>query len=257
MSHKVVGRTLPLSLPRRVICDLIHFGKQIPTVPVQRQMNLGLVREVRANTTPRISWTILFTKAHAMLARDFPVLRQVYMSFPWAYVYEHPESVAAIAVEHDYQGEKVVCGLLMRNAEGRSLAELHHLHEEFRQTPIEKSGHFRKSLLIARFPQFLRRAAWWIGLNYSGAKRVKYFGTFGVSVYSALGAESLHPIAPATTTLNYGIIAPDGSVPVRLIYDHRLMDGATVARALKQMEEILNGPIVEELKASRPRANAA
>jgi pyruvate/2-oxoglutarate dehydrogenase complex dihydrolipoamide acyltransferase (E2) component len=44
---------------------------------------------------------------------------------------------------------------------------------------------------------------------------------------------------------------------VRLIYDHRLMDGATVARALMQMEEILNGPIARELKEARPRAEAA
>ncbi|MBP3954110.1 hypothetical protein J8F10_02210 [Gemmata sp. G18] len=72
-------------------------------------------------------------------------------------------------------------------------------------------------------------------------------GTFGVSVYSALGAESLHPLSPLTATLNYGVIGPDGRVPVRIVYDHRALDGGTVARTLARLEEVLNGDIYREL----------
>ena len=43
-----------------------------------------------------------------------------------------------------------------------------------------------------------------------------------------------------TTTLNYGVIAEDGTVDVRLIYDHRVLDGATIARALGELETVLN-----------------
>ena len=49
--------------------------------------------------------------------------------------------------------------------------------------------------------------------------------------YSNLGAESLHPLSPLTTTLTYGVVRPDGTVPVRVVYDHRVMDGGTIARA--------------------------
>ena len=49
----------------------------------------------------------------------------------------------------------------------------------------------------------------WIGLNI-GRQRPNFFGTFALSVYSALGAESLRPLAPCTVVLNYGVIAPDG-----------------------------------------------
>ena len=73
-------------------------------------------------------------------------------------------------------------------------------------------------------------------------------GTFGVSVYSGLGAESLHPISPLTTTLNYGTVEKDGAVTVRVVYDHRVVDGATVARALACLEEVLNQEIVAELE---------
>jgi pyruvate/2-oxoglutarate dehydrogenase complex dihydrolipoamide acyltransferase (E2) component len=49
--------------------------------------------------------------------------------------------------------------------------------------------------------------------------------------------------------LNYGVIAPDGSVNVRFNYDHRVMDGGTVARALQSFERILTEAIVGELAA--------
>jgi pyruvate/2-oxoglutarate dehydrogenase complex dihydrolipoamide acyltransferase (E2) component len=34
---------------------------------------------------------------------------------------------------------------------------------------------------------------------------------------------------------------------VRIIYDHRVMDGATVARALARLEQILNTSILDEI----------
>ena len=73
-------------------------------------------------------------------------------------------------------------------------------------------------------------------------------GTFGVSVYSGLGAESLHPLSPLTATLTYGVIDPNGNVDVRLIYDHRVLDGADVARALGELEGVMNEEILQELR---------
>ncbi len=102
----------------------------------------------------------------------------------------------------------------------------------------------------------MRRLLWWYGLNVGGHKRAKRLGTFGVSVYSGLGAESLHPLSPLTATLNYGVIGADGQVSVRIVYDHRVMDGATVARALGYLETVLNGAILEELRAAPASAAA-
>src|SRR5207253_10347245 len=55
-------------------------------------------------------------------------------------------------------------------------------------------------------------------------------------------------LSPLTTLLNYGPIDPDGLVNVRILYDHRVMDGATVARALDRFEAILNGPVAAEVQ---------
>jgi hypothetical protein len=91
----------------------------------------------------------------------------------------------------------------------------------------------------------------------SGLKRSKRFGTFGLSSYGALGAEQIHPISPLTTTLTYGPIEPDtGRVIVKLIYDHRVLDGAYVARRLRDVEDVLNGPILDELRENRSVSEA-
>ena len=65
--------------------------------------------------------------------------------------------------------------------------------------------------------------------------------------YGALGAESLHPISPLTCTFNFGPISPDGTVSIKIIYDHRTLDGSEVARRLKNIEEVLMTLVRDEL----------
>jgi hypothetical protein len=99
---------------------------------------------------------------------------------------------------------------------------------------------------MARAPAPIRWLLMWLGLNIA-RQRANYFGTFQLSVYSGLGAESLNPLTPLTTLLNYGPISEDGLVNVRIHYDHRVMDGANVARALERFEKILNSDVADEV----------
>jgi len=251
------GRSLPLPLTRRLMCDLMAFAKRIPSVPVQRSMNIGRLMEARGALSRDVpSWVAIFTKAYGITALRFPALRRAYLPFPRPRFYEHPYSVASIAVERAYEEETAVLFGHVRAPEGQSLSAIQAYLRRLKNDPVTQIGSFRQALTISRLPWPLRRAAWWIGLNVSGRKRAKSFGTFGVSVYSSLGAEGLHPLSPLTGTLNYGVIQPDGAVAVRLIYDHRVLDGATVARALGYMEEVLNGAILNELRQA-PASQAA
>jgi len=114
------------------------------------------------------------------------------------------------------------------------------------------------TLRFMRAPTPIRRLLWWGTLNISGFKRCKRFGTFGLSSYGSLGAEQIHPISPLTTTLTYGPIDPaTGGVTVKLIYDHRVLDGAYVARRLRDIEEVLNGVILDELRTGDPAPEIA
>lgn len=245
---KSQGRWLRLSTPRRLICDLMHFARKVPTVPVERRMQLAAVAAARRRAAPRPSWCAIFTKALAFVAAARPELRRAYMSFPWAHLYEHPQSVASVAFERQLDDTDAVLFAPLRGPESRGLHEIDTWLKRCKEMPVEKVPAFRRGLAISRLPLPLRRFVWWFGLNVWGRKRAHYMGTFGVSVYGGLGAASLHPLSPLTTVLNYGVIDANGGVDVRLVYDHRVLDGATVARALEDMERVLNGEILAELR---------
>jgi hypothetical protein len=243
------GRNVPISLPRRWIGDLLHFARKVPGVVVERRMDVHALQQARARTAPRGSWCSIFLKAYALVAAETPELRRAYMPFPWPHFYEHPFNIASVAVERLYRGERAVFFGHLRAPEQQSLTALDARLRRYKEEPVEDFGLFRRALTVSRLPRPLRRLAWWIGLNGSGPGRARRMGTFGVSVYSGLGAESFNHHTPLTTSLSYGVIGGDGSVPVRVIYDHRVMDGGTVARALARLEEVLNRDILGEMSA--------
>jgi hypothetical protein len=242
------GRSLPLSLPRRFMCDLLHFAQRVPSVPVQRRMHLAEVIAARDRAHPRPSWCALFTKAYGFVAAAYPQLRRAYLSFPTPHLYEHPLSVATVAIERTYRGEEAVFFARVRQPEGRPLHDIDAVLRRYKEEPVEGIRSFQRMLRLSRWPRPVRRLVWWAGLNCWGRKRAHYVGTFGVSVYAGLGAASLHPLSLLTSTLNYGVFAADGGVDVRLVYDHRVVDGAVVARALADLERALCHEVLAELR---------
>ena len=241
------GFNMPLSLPRRFICDMLHFARRVPSVPVQRRMQLGDVVAARSRAEPRPSWCGIFTKAYALVTEANPVLRRSYLSFPWPHLYQHPTNVATIAIERRFGDEDAVFFVHLTHPETRPLVEIDAKLHRYKELPLDQVSTIRQAMRTARWPLPVRRFLWWFGLNVSGAKRAHFFGTSGISVYGGLGAASLHPLSVLTSTLNYGVIDPDGGLDVRLIYDHRVLDGSTVARALAELEGALHGPILREL----------
>src|SRR5262249_35490164 len=90
---------------------------------------------------------------------------------------------------------------------------------------------------------------WWVGLNVSGALRARMLGTFGMTTLSSFGAVNYYHPTCLTTSLTYGPIEPTGRCQVTLLFDHRVTDGSCIARALRDLEGILRGPIAQELRA--------
>jgi hypothetical protein len=235
-----------------MVIDFLHFASSVPTVPVQKHISLCELAAARAACHARPRWTAIFVKAFALVAEQVPELRRAYVKFPWPHLYEYPTSKALILIERDYCGEPALCPISVKDPARQPLSAIVELLERGSSAPLESLKEFQRWKRITRMPRPLRRLLWWMGLNI-GRQRGNFFGTFGVSVYSALNAESLHPLSTYTATLNYGVINENGDVPVRIIYDHRVMDGATVARALQHMEKILNSVVLEEVQ-SLPRA---
>ncbi len=254
-----VGRTLSLSLPRRFIADLLWASRNIEAVTVERRMYLAPLVAARQENPARPGWCAIFTKAYAIVCARRPELRRAYLSLPWPRLYESAGNIAAIAVERRLAGEESVLVAHLRDPQDRSLAAIEAWLRRCRQAAPEQIGSFRRIMQVTRLPRPLRRLAWLIGLNW-GRQRDRNFGTFGVSVTAGLGAAALGVRCPLTTILHYGVLEPNGALDVRLTFDHRVLDGGNVARALRDLEDTLHGEILAELRNDRdsPRiTNAA
>jgi len=239
---------LPLSLPRRFICDLVYFGQKVPAARVKRRMHLGPVVAGRRAAAPRPSWCALFVKALAFVATARPELRRAYMPLPWPHLYEHPVPIVAVAVERQLDEEDAVFVAQLRSPEQKGLQELEVQLRRFKEEPVKRIGRFRRILRLSRLPWPLRRLLWWTALNVSGRWRARQMGTCGLSVVAGLGAAIPHLLSPLTATLNYGVLDDDGALDVYLTFDHRVLDGATAARCLEDMERALKGELLAELR---------
>ncbi len=242
------GVVFPLSVPRRLIADLLHFASRVPSIPLSRMMDVSALFAARRAHPARPSWSVIFMKAYAKVAMEHPPLRRALLEWPVGRIYEHPQTNCSLAIERSFDGEEGVFFGMFRAPEGQTIGELQRSLVEFKNAPLEEIGFFRRMIRVSKCPTPIRRFLWSTSLNLSGRARAKRFGTFGVTTLGGTGVEQIHPLSPLTTTLTFGPIDAWGKVTVKIIYDHRVLDGAYVARRLVDLEEMLNGAILEELR---------
>ena len=251
------GKRMKLPRSRRLVLDVLHYSRKLGGIPQARNCNIADVSELRRQTTPRIGWPVLFMKAFALVAKDNPVLRRTFMPWPWAHLYEHPVSVGRMTVTRHYRGEDWVFFAQFVEPESHSLAQIQAQVEQIKSAPVESIDIFRQQYIFSAFPTPLRRLAWWATMFLSGQKRIHRLGTFGMTTVSSRGGISLHPPSLYTSMLAFGPVGDDGSVHVTLVYDHRVLDGLEIAGCLAQLEDTLNGPIADELRAMRDHASGS
>ena len=152
-----------------------------------------------------------------------------------------------MAVAREYDREPAVFFGLIRAPDQQSLAQLTSQLNDFKTKPVEQIRPFARLIRYTRYPLPLRRILWWIGMNLSGRHRAKTIGTFAMTVIAGAGANLGRIISPVATTLTYGPFEVNGSVIVRISFDHRVMDGLPVALALSELESLLLNEILNEL----------
>ena len=246
---EAIGRSMPLSLGRRVTGDFLHASMQMPMVAVQKQMNLAEVVTARLSLRVRPSWCSIFTKAYGKVVASRPDMRRAFLSFPWERMFEYAVTTADIVVEAPIGDETVLLNVPMKRPESCPLLDIDHRLAWCREDPMERVRNVRRARRLARFPRVIRHAMWWYLLNVSGPRRSRYFGTYGVTSVGKWGVESLRPIAPWISLLHYGMIDPQGNMTARLTYDHRVLDGSGPSQALVEMEQFLKTDILAELKS--------
>lgn len=243
------GKPKTISLRRRLICDLMHASMGVPFVSLSRSLHIRPLLEARAGTTTPAGWAAMFVKAFALVAREEPILRTVYAKWPWPTLYELPKSVALVAIARVDDGEECVMPQRIAAPETMALAAVDAEIRRAKTAPIEDVPMYRKITRATRLPLPLRRLSWAVGLNF-GRQRGNWFGSFAVSSVAAYGGGELHPITPGPFIVSYGVVEPDQTIHVVIRWDHRVTDGAPIARLLTRLEQVLNTEIAAELRAA-------
>jgi hypothetical protein len=243
------GKPKNISLPRRLICDLMHASMDVPFVSLSRSLDIRPLLEARAGAMAPAGWAAMFVKAFALVARDEPILRTVYAKWPRPMLYELPKSVALVAIARVENGEECVMPQRIAAPEAMALAAVDAEIRRGKTAPLEDVPMFRKIMRATRLPWPLRRLSWAIGLNF-GRQRGNWFGSFAVSSVAAYGGGELHPVTPGPYIVSYGVVEPDQTIHVVIRWDHRVTDAAPIARVLTRLEQVLNTEIAAELRAA-------
>jgi hypothetical protein len=244
------GTVRQISMPRRLVADLMHASMRVPFVSLTRTVNVRPLLEARALAANPPGWAAIFVKAVALVAREQPILRTLYVKWPRPGFYELPRSVAMVAIARKEDGEDCVLPQRITAPDEIPLAEINVLIRQARDAPIAEIPAFRTMLRVSRLALPLRRFLWALGLNI-GRQRAKFFGSFGVTSVAAYGPGELHALGPGPFVLSYGVVKPDDSLDVVLRWDHRVVDAAPMAKALTRLEQVLNTEIAAEIRANR------
>jgi hypothetical protein len=242
------GTKRKISGLRIFIVDLMHASMRVPFITLWRPLDIGPLVAARAKVAAAPGWAAMFVKAFAIVARDEPVLRTLYVKLPWPHFFELPRSIAMVAIARVEDGEECILPEKIPSPEDQSLAATDAAIRRAKNAPLADIPAFRKILMASRLPLPLRRLSWFIGLNV-GRMSANNFGSFGVTSVSAYGPGKLEALSPGPFLLSYDVAGADHRIDVILRWDHRVTDAAVIARVLNRLEQVLNTEISAELLA--------
>jgi 2-oxoacid dehydrogenases acyltransferase (catalytic domain) len=236
-----------LSLPRLWANDYVHFAARSPTVGGTFSIRVRSVAAARRKCQPLIGWAAILTKAMALTAGRWPELRQCYMPLPWPHLYEHPCCVANLVLEREWRGEQAIFCDQIRAPESISLREIDDRLRTMKGAQIDALGGFRRIIRITGYPLLVRRLLWSLVLKGSGRLRARYFGTFCVNLLAGRNMHISQSVTLHAISLFHGPLQPDGIMKLHVFFDHRVIDGARVARWVADLEATLGRDVVAEL----------
>jgi hypothetical protein len=249
------GTVRKITLPRRVVIDLMRASRGVPFVAVRRTLDIARLAAARSALSRRPAWAVIFAKGFAALAREEPRLRTAFLKWPWPRFYEFPQTVATIVVAPDASPD----GVMLFPIKAPDLASLMDADMSLRKAksePISSTPFFRKTLAVTRLPLPLRWLAWTIGLNF-GRQRGNFFGTLLITSVAAFGGGEVEALGPGPFILSYDKVTDEGSIDVMVRWDHRITDAADIGMALSRLEQILNSLVADELLALAPEQREA
>jgi hypothetical protein len=243
------GRWRPLSLQRRWMCDYLASCRDVPTVAAERTIRVATAAAARRTIVAPPGWTAILLKAYGRVAERRPELRWIYLSMPWPHIHEHSCSIATVITEREWRGETGVFFDQIVAPESRSLLELDAMIGGLKRNPIESIGGYRRLIRYTSLPLVVRRPLWRLGMRGSGNLHARYFGTFSINAIGLPRAAVAQTATPLTLSLFFTPVEPPGRIRLCGAFDHRLLDGMAVGRALGEVESVINDELTGELRS--------
>jgi len=243
--------TSPVPPDRGCGGDIALVARALPLFPVERTMRLAALAEARGCAPVRIGWAAAFIRGYALVARELPILRTWLARGLRPRFATAAESVATLAVNRPETGTDRLFFARIPRPESTPLTAIQDAIDGCTTRPVAEA--FRRQLELERLPGPLRRAILRWNMGSASRKRPARIGTFSLSTLAGFQATNrFHPTL-CTTSLSYGPLERDGRCLVTLIADHRVLDGATAARALERLEHVLTAEIATEVATGDAR----
>ena len=250
-SNTMRGTARKISVPRRLVADLMHASIRVPFVSLARPLNIRGLVEARAQAVQPPGWAAIFVKAFALVAKSDPVLRTLYVKWPSPGFYELPRSVAMVAIARVENGEDCVLPQKVTAPEEMPLREVDRLIRHAKQAADRRGAGVPEDAagdavaVAAAAPALVDRP------QCRTTARQLLWQLWGDLGRGATGLDELHALSPGPFVLSYGAEKPDQTIDVVVRWDHRITDAALMARTLTRLEHVLNTEIAAELRAIR------
>lgn len=208
-------------------------------------------RQARLNPgEPAPSYVAYALAAYGRTLATFRSLNSYFRRWPRARLAVYDQVDVAVTIERDFLGQRVVLLSVLTDAASRPVADIHAFLQHRRQAPLDTLAEYTVYRRLLGLPAWWRRFAFRTFCKPSPASIQRVCGTTAFTSIGRLGSTFTTPLSPCTCTMSLGRVEPrpravGGTVAVRpsawvtLTYDHRVADGADIARAGNHLRDAL------------------
>jgi len=243
------GTVRKITMPRRLVADLMHASVRVPFVTLSRPLYIRTLIEARAQAAQPPGWAAIFVKAFALVAKDEPSLRTLFIKWPVAHFYELPAQ-RRLCDDRAGRGRRGLRAAAEGQCARRDAAPRGRCGTPAGQGhAIDQVPAFRKMM---KQPGCRYRCVVCSGrLASTGVAACQLFRQLWGDLGGPFGGGELHALGPGPFVLSYGRVTADQTIDVVIRWDHRITDAALIAKALTRLEQVLNTEIAAELRTNR------
>ena len=234
-----------LGIDRYLVWDLLRetdpyylnhhlFDVDLSAVVADRE-----IRKQKGSPSPSFVAYSLWAYGHSLA--EFPELNSYLRLYPTTRLAVYDDVDIALTIERKWNDRRIVLLALLKESQAKSLDEIHEFLCNRRDAPVESLEEFANYKRLLKVPAFCRWHLFQIFCKPFPGIMQQLVGTTAFTSIGKFGTSLTTPISPRSSTLSVGkvetrprvcgnAIKAAPSVWITLTYDHRITDGADVAR---------------------------